>query len=276
MGEQAVVVVQVALAPEGGLDRFLTARSTETTAAPSQHGGGVDHMGMAEDGIRAADPTRSMRLLGDDLNSPAVSTLFGGQQRAAAYLGRMGSGLNGEDEHAPEALMNAFAADNTSRPAAAVATSGRGADGAGAFFDAREAVNRAAAVAVAESKRQDDSEIESGDDTEDEHEGVARPPRRRSPPVSGRAGVASRAATMQTAGPATSLADMFAPPVDLMHRAGGFQGARNVARDARRWLLVNLQRDSDFSCHALNRDVWRDELVENLVREGFIFWQAVS
>jgi hypothetical protein len=73
-----------------------------------------------------------------------------------------------------------------------------------------------------------------------------------------------------------TLNNMFAPPLHLMHRAGGFQGARNVAKDARRWLLVNLQRDEDFACHALNRDVWRDELVENLVREGFIFWQAMD
>lgn len=75
---------------------------------------------------------------------------------------------------------------------------------------------------------------------------------------------------------APSLSTMFAAPTHLMHRAGGFQGARNVAKDARRWLLVNIQSDSDFACHALNRDVWRDELVENLVREGFIFWQVVS
>lgn len=61
-----------------------------------------------------------------------------------------------------------------------------------------------------------------------------------------------------------------------MHKAGGFQGARAVAKDSRRWLLVNLQRDEEFSSHALNRDVWRDELVENLVREGFIFWQSMD
>mmetsp|Transcript_12156 Transcript_12156/g.17589 ORF Transcript_12156/g.17589 Transcript_12156/m.17589 type:complete len:597 (+) Transcript_12156:178-1968(+) len=73
-----------------------------------------------------------------------------------------------------------------------------------------------------------------------------------------------------------TLSDMFAPPLHLMHRAGGFQGARNVARDARRWLLVNLQRDEDFACHALNRDVWRDELIGNLVQEGFIFWQQMD
>lgn len=47
-----------------------------------------------------------------------------------------------------------------------------------------------------------------------------------------------------------------------------------MAKDSRRWLLVNLQSDADFACHALNRDVWRNDLVENLVREGFIFWQS--
>lgn len=47
-----------------------------------------------------------------------------------------------------------------------------------------------------------------------------------------------------------------------------------MAKDAKKWLLVNLQSDADFACHALNRDVWRNDLVENLVREGFIFWQS--
>ena len=77
-------------------------------------------------------------------------------------------------------------------------------------------------------------------------------------------------------GRATRLSDMFAPPLHLIHSAGGFQGARNFAKDSKRWLLVNLQSDSDFACHALNRDVWRDELCENLIREGFVFWQSVS
>ena len=71
------------------------------------------------------------------------------------------------------------------------------------------------------------------------------------------------------------LADMFAPPEHLIYKEGGFEGARTMAKDSKRWLLVNLQKDSEFACHALNRDVWRDELVENLIREGFIFWQSV-
>ena len=84
------------------------------------------------------------------------------------------------------------------------------------------------------------------------------------------------AAVAAPRGRATRLADMFSPPLHLIHSAGGFQGARNFAKDSKRWLLVNLQSDSEFACHALNRDVWRDELCENLVREGFIFWQTVS
>ena len=72
-----------------------------------------------------------------------------------------------------------------------------------------------------------------------------------------------------------NLSDMFSPPRHLMYKEGGFEGARTMAKDSKRWLLVNLQKDAEFACHALNRDVWRDELVENLIREGFIFWQEV-
>lgn len=81
-------------------------------------------------------------------------------------------------------------------------------------------------------------------------------------------------AMQQDTAPPKALGDMFAPPSHLMTKAG-FQGARAVAKDARRWLLVNIQKDSEFSSHALNRDVWRDDLVENLIREGFIFYQTV-
>lgn len=73
--------------------------------------------------------------------------------------------------------------------------------------------------------------------------------------------------------PPPSLSTMFQPPNHLIHRAGGFLGAKNFAKDARRWLLINIQSEDDFACHALNRDVWHDELVENLIREGFVFWQ---
>jgi len=115
-----------------------------------------------------------------------------------------------------------------------------------ANLDARAAVNAAAANAAAAESNEDDT-FDQDEDQEAEIE--------------------------DTSG---SLSSMFAAPSHLIHKGGGFQGARSIAKDARRWLLVNLQSDSEFSCHALNRDVWRDELVENLIREGFIFWQAMD
>lgn len=114
--------------------------------------------------------------------------------------------------------------------------------------DVRAAVNAAAA---GEEKDADFMETDDDDDDDDEVQ-VIHP------------------------NPPPSLTDMFAAPDHLIHKAGGFQGARTVAKDSKRWLLVNIQRDEEFACHALNRDVWRDELVENLIREGFIFWQQVS
>lgn len=68
-------------------------------------------------------------------------------------------------------------------------------------------------------------------------------------------------------GSTATLSDIFSAPRHLMHAVGGFQGARSAAKDQKKWLLVNIQADTDFACHALNRDVWRDELVINIVQE---------
>jgi hypothetical protein len=115
--------------------------------------------------------------------------------------------------------------------------------------DVRAAVNAAAAYAGDEEKEDMDTDDDDDDDDDDEVQIISHNP--------------------------PNLTDMFAPPDHLLHKAGGFQGARTVAKDSKRWLLVNIQKDDEFACHALNRDVWRDELVENLIREGFIFWQQV-
>jgi hypothetical protein len=112
------------------------------------------------------------------------------------------------------------------------------------MFDVRETVN--AAVAAADSDEEKDEMDDDDDQDQKPKSNLAR------------------------------LSDMFAPPENLIYKEGGFDGARTMAKDNKRWLLVNIQRDSEFSSHALNRDVWRDELVENLIREGFIFWQSVS
>ena len=73
--------------------------------------------------------------------------------------------------------------------------------------------------------------------------------------------------TRSTSTAVSTLSDIFSAPTNIMFRDGGFQGARNSAKENRKWLLVNVQNDADFACHALNRDVWRDELVINMVQE---------
>ena len=128
-------------------------------------------------------------------------------------------------------------------------------------LNVREAVNSAAAAAAGDSddeykengmdESKDDGNYNYEDDDDDDDD------------------------DMEEKNHIARLADMFAPPEHLMYSEGGFEGARNMAKDSKRWLLVNIQKDSEFASHALNRDVWRDELVENLVREGFILWQTV-
>jgi hypothetical protein len=141
-------------------------------------------------------------------------------------------------------LMNAMMEEQLQQSAFAAAPLA-----AAAPVDVRAAVNAAAADFHMQDEEDDDEEEEDDDEVQIVAGGSAAAP---------------------------GLTDLFAAPTHLMHKAGGFQGARAMAKDVRRWLLVNIQRDSEFSSHALNRDVWRDELVENLVREGFIFWQQVG
>ncbi|KAJ2722464.1 UBX domain protein Ubx2 [Coemansia sp. Benny D115] len=68
------------------------------------------------------------------------------------------------------------------------------------------------------------------------------------------------------------LAELFKPPFDLIHR-GNFSSARDAAQQAGKWVLVNIQDVSDFRCQALNRDVWRQQLVKEVVSQSFVFFQ---
>lgn len=49
--------------------------------------------------------------------------------------------------------------------------------------------------------------------------------------------------------------------------------ARQEGRDNEKWLLVNIQDSSIFDCQVLNRDLWKDAMVKETVREHFIFLQ---
>jgi hypothetical protein len=64
---------------------------------------------------------------------------------------------------------------------------------------------------------------------------------------------------------------MFAPPVDIMFQ-GDFETAMTAARSGGRWLLVNVNKNDVFQCHALNRDVWKDDYVKATISHSLIFW----
>ncbi|XP_055501986.1 UBX domain-containing protein 7 isoform X4 [Leucoraja erinacea] len=71
----------------------------------------------------------------------------------------------------------------------------------------------------------------------------------------------------------TTLADLFRPPIDLMHK-GSFETAKESGQLQNKWLMVNIQNVQDFACQCLNRDVWSNEAVKTIIREHFIFWQV--
>jgi len=40
-----------------------------------------------------------------------------------------------------------------------------------------------------------------------------------------------------------------------------------------KWILVNIQQAEVFASHTLNRDVWRDDTIRDVVLGSFLFWQ---
>jgi len=57
---------------------------------------------------------------------------------------------------------------------------------------------------------------------------------------------------------------------------GKFDMVKETALQMDKWLLVNLQRDSEFNSHILNRDFWRDTGVKDMVQCSFVFWQQLD
>lgn len=65
---------------------------------------------------------------------------------------------------------------------------------------------------------------------------------------------------------------MHPPPAHLSY-PGNFVEARTMAKEDKKWLLVNLQSHTEFHSHILNRDTWSNETVETIIRLSFVFWQ---
>ncbi|KAG7387819.1 UBX domain-containing protein 7, partial [Phytophthora boehmeriae] len=69
------------------------------------------------------------------------------------------------------------------------------------------------------------------------------------------------------------LSALFQPPTAIMF-PGTYADARTQAKNENKWLLVNIQDEIVFASHMLNRDTWSDDVVQNLVASGFVFWQS--
>ncbi len=233
--------------------------------------GGGAGMSTDPDGVRAPDQTRTMRLMDFDDDGPSAMARMGGNLMDHPLLGPHAAAMMQQMQMGGMGGMNMSAYGGMSSSGRSRGAFDHDVDDDDMDVDSQEAmgstsfrdmVNRAAAEPAGADIAGTGTGSGTGENSGDDEVQVV------GDSSASRAAVASRQARR--------LQEMFAPPTHLIHQGGGFQGARNVAKDTRRWLLVNLQSDEEFACHALNRDVWRDELCENLVREGFIFWQSVS
>jgi len=224
---------------------FTACQDTNTASHYLEMSGGSVEMAVGlfmEHGGSSGTPSSSNNN-NDMSNNASLNNYMEGEEVRAPDPTRrdrlVDSGNVGHDNFSASSLLHqAIHSQNSSfRPSAFAFADPMDVDGDGTIDDVRERINQAAAS----------SDRESNSNNEEKPSHV---------PV--------------------KLSDMFAPPNHILHRAGGFQGARNRAKDERKWLLVNLQADSDFACHALNRDVWRNDLVEALITSSFIFWQAMN
>ncbi|KAJ1801488.1 UBX domain protein Ubx2 [Coemansia sp. RSA 2399] len=90
--------------------------------------------------------------------------------------------------------------------------------------------------------------------------------------ASSSAAVGAAAAAAGASSRHSRLAELFKPPFDIMH-TGNLDSARSEAQETGRWVLVNLQNVSDFMCQALNRDIWRKDVIKEVIKRNFVFLQ---
>ncbi|KAJ5242402.1 uncharacterized protein N7469_000729 [Penicillium citrinum] len=76
----------------------------------------------------------------------------------------------------------------------------------------------------------------------------------------------------ETSSKQNMLAEMYRAPYEIMSRVP-WDVAREEGKANEKWLLVNIQDSSVFDCQVLNRDLWKDKMVQETVREHFIFLQ---
>jgi thioredoxin-related protein len=55
---------------------------------------------------------------------------------------------------------------------------------------------------------------------------------------------------------------------------GNFEEARDTAKENNKWLMINIQNQTEFACQVMNRDLWSDSFVKDIIKESFIFLQV--
>ncbi|KAK4475398.1 hypothetical protein MN116_002457 [Schistosoma mekongi] len=68
------------------------------------------------------------------------------------------------------------------------------------------------------------------------------------------------------------LQQLYQPPVELLFN-GTLHAAELAAQEKHRWLLVSVHDEGCFECHLLNRDVWKDPKIYQLIKRHSIFLQ---
>lgn len=68
------------------------------------------------------------------------------------------------------------------------------------------------------------------------------------------------------------LAALYKPPTHLVY-PGSYEDVLDAGQAQNRWVLVNINRNDVFPCHSMNRDVWSDFTMQQLIAAHFLFWQ---
>ena len=72
-----------------------------------------------------------------------------------------------------------------------------------------------------------------------------------------------------------TLSALFAPPTDILFNGTVARG-KKVAVDKNKQLLLTIHDPSDFQCQVLNRDLWKNKEVKEVIGKHFIFLQVAK
>lgn len=73
---------------------------------------------------------------------------------------------------------------------------------------------------------------------------------------------------------AEKLKRMFSKPTDIIFERGhNIDTLKKYGQKKNKWILINIQDVNNFECMKLNRDIWSDLEIKNIIRRYFLFNQ---